>query len=179
MTDTPTAGTWTIDPSHTTITAVARHLVVSRVRGSFREFEGTIDVASDPSESRVSLSINAASIDTGSEDRDAHLRSPDILDVENHPTLTFSSTAIEESGGGWRLVGDLTRRGETHPVEIDFEFLGTFVDPWGNEKAAFTGSGRIEREQWGVSWNAPIEAGGWLVSKHLDIELEVQAALQS
>ncbi len=175
----PATGTWVVDASHSTIGAVARHLVVSKVRGRFEEFEGTITVGEDIMESGVSLTIAAASINTGSEDRDAHLRSPDFLDVENFPELTFTSTSVIPNGTGWRMTGDLTMRGETHPVSIDFEFLGVYPDPWGNQKAAFSGSATIEREKWGVNWNAPLEAGGVLVSKQLEIELEIQAQLQS
>lgn len=175
----PAAGTWVIDPSHSTISAIARHLVVSKVRGSFGEFSGTITVGDNAADSSVSLTIEAASISTGDEDRDGHLRSADFLAVEDHPQLTFASTAVSPNGENWTLTGDLTMRGVSHPVSIDFEFLGVFADPWGNNKAVFSGSTRIEREEWGVNWNAPLEAGGLLVSKHLDIELEIQAALQS
>ena len=175
----PGAGTWVVDPSHSTIGAVARHLVVSKVRGHFGKFDGTITVADEPTESQVTLTIESASITTGSEDRDNHVRSPDFLDVENHPQLSFVSTSVTPKGEGWSLAGELTLRGQTHPVDVDFEFLGEFTDPWGNLKAAFTGSTRLEREKWGVNWNAPLEAGGLLVSKHLDIELEIQATVQA
>lgn len=176
---TPAVGTWIVDPSHSTIAAVARHLVVSKVRGTFAEFSGKISVGENPAESEVDITIETTSINTQSEDRDAHLRSPDFLDVENYPQITFKSTSVSPSGDNWTLNGELTMRGVTRPVSIDFEFLGTFIDPWGNEKAAFTGATRIEREEWGVNWNAPLEAGGLLVSKHLDIELEIQAALEA
>ena len=149
----PAAGTWVIDPSHSTIAAVARHLVVSKVRGSFGEFSGTITVGESVSESSVALSIEAASISTGAEDRDGHIRSADFLDVENHPQLAFASTSVAANGDGWTLAGDLTMRGVTKPLSIEFEFLGVFADPWGNNKAAFSGSTRIEREEWGVNWN--------------------------
>ncbi len=175
----PVAGTWVIDPSHSTIGAVARHLVVSKVRGHFEKFEGTITVGEDVTESGVSLTIEAGSITTRSADRDAHLKSPDFLDVENHPNLSFTSTSVAAKGSGWELTGELTMRGETHPVTIDFEFLGVYADPWGNQKAAFSGSTTLEREKWGVNWNAPLEAGGLLVSKELQIELEIQAGLQN
>ena len=175
----PAVGTWVVDPSHSTISAIARHLVVSKVRGSFGEFSGTITVAENIAESSVSLTIEAASISTGADDRDGHLRSPDFLAVEDHPQLTFASTSVSPNGDTWTLTGELTMRGVSHPVSIEFEFLGVFVDPWGNNKAVFSGSTRIEREEWGVNWNAPLEAGGLLVSKHLDIELEIQASLQS
>jgi polyisoprenoid-binding protein YceI len=175
----PASGTWIIDPSHSAISAVARHLVVSKVRGTFGEFAGTIIVAEDPSASVIELTIQTASITTNEEDRDTHLRSADFLDTENYPQLTFVSTSITPKDGNWILAGDLTMRGVTHPVEIDFDFLGVFADPWGNQKAAFTGSATLEREQWGASWNAPLEAGGLLVSKKVEIELEIQAALQA
>ncbi|MDF1594835.1 MAG: YceI family protein [Acidimicrobiia bacterium] len=175
----PATGTWVIDPSHSTISAVARHLVVSKVRGTFGDFAGTIIVTEDPAESVVEFTIQSASITTNAEDRDTHLRSPDFLDTENYPQLTFVGTSVTPQDGHWNLAGDLTMRGVTHPIEIDFDFLGVFADPWGNQKAAFTGSATLVREQWGVNWNAPLEAGGLLVSKKLEIELEIQAALQS
>lgn len=175
----PTVGTWDIDPTHSTVSAVARHLVVSKVRGVFGTFSGTIVVAEDPTQSSVDVTIDAASIDTKVEDRDNHLRSPDFLDVENHPQLHFKSTSVQAHGDDWKVIGDLTMRGETHPVELDMEFLGVMKDPWGNDKAIFEAEAKIEREKWGLSWNAPLETGGVLVSKEFKIEIAAQAAKQA
>lgn len=169
-------GTWNIDPSHTNIGAVARHLGFSKVRGSFKGFEGSIVVGDSLADSSVSLTIDAASIDTGVADRDSHLRSGDFLDVENHPTVEFVSTEVREAGAGYEVLGDLTMRGVTQPITLDMEFLGLMADPWGNEKAIFTATTGLERERWGLTWNAALESGGLLVSKTFKIELEVQAA---
>jgi polyisoprenoid-binding protein YceI len=175
----PVPGTWVVDPSHSTIAAVARHLMVSKVRGTFGEFGGAITVAEKPEESSVSLTIDASSIDTRSADRNNHLRSPDFLDVESYPEITFSSVSVRTESAGWVVAGELTIRDTTRHVEIPFEFLGVYTDPWGNAKAAFSGSTTLDREAWGMTWNAPLETGGVLVSKKLDVEIELQAALQS
>lgn len=172
----PAPGTYVFDPTHTKIEAVARHLMVTKVRGHFREYEGTVVVAEDPAESSVELIIKADSIDTGTPDRDGHLRSPDFLDVENHPTLTFRSTSIVPDGDSWKLVGDLTIIGKTNPVTLDLEFLGVIPDPWGNHKAAFSASGQFNRHDFGLSWNVPLDGGGVLVSEVFKIEIEAQLA---
>ena len=172
----PKAGTYAIDPTHTQIELTARHLMVSKVRGSFKEFSGAITIGESPAESSVEVSIGAASIDTGVEDRDSHLRSPDFLDAENHPTISFASTAVDQDGASFRLVGDLTIKDVTRPITLDMEYLGANVDPWGNEKVAFAANGTFDREAWGLAWNVALEAGGWLVSKHFEIDIAVQAA---
>lgn len=173
----PQTGTWTIDPAHTTIGASVKHLMASRVRGSFREFEGTIEMGDRPETSSVVVTIDAASVDTGVADRDAHLRSPDFLDVENHPTLTFRSTDVRAVGGDrYEMDGEMTIRGVTRPVTLDVHYLGIVNDPWGNAKAMFSASTEIDREAWGLTWNQALETGGWLVGKKISIELEVQAA---
>lgn len=172
-------GTWKLDPTHTRIGATARHLMVTKVRGHFTGFDGTITVGESPETSSVEVTIDASTINTGTTDRDAHLTSADFLDVENHPQLTFSSTRVVPHGDRWKLIGDLTIRGATHPIELDLEFLGVQTDPWGNQKAAFGLSGTLDREKWGLVWNVALESGGVLVSKKFDIEIEAQAALQS
>ena len=174
----PAAGKWQIDKSHTTVGAVARHLMFSKVRGRFTEFSGTITVAEQPEDSSVEVSIDAASIDTGDAQRDGHLTSADFLDVENYPTLDFRSTLVEAGGDGWTVTGDLTIRSTTRPVELAVEFEGVGTDPWGNDKAVFSATTEINREEFGMVWNAPLEAGGVLVGKTLKIELDVQAAYQ-
>ena len=173
----PTTGTWTIDPAHSAVGFSVRHLMAAKVRGSFKAFSGTIDIADAPEASSVSVSIDAASVDTGAEDRDNHLRSPDFLDVENHPALTFVSTTVRQVAGGYEVDGRLTIRDTTRPVTLDMHYSGVVADPWGNEKAIFSASTKIDREEFGLTWNAPLEAGGVLVGKKVEIELEVQAVL--
>ena len=172
----PATGTWAIDPTHTTVGFSARHLMAAKVRGSFKAFSGSIDISDSPESSSVSVSIDAASIDTGVEDRDNHLRSPDFLDVDNFGSLEFASTAVRAVGGGYEVDGNLTIRDKTVPVQLDMEYAGVMTDPWGNEKAIFSASTKINREDFGLTWNAPLEAGGWLVGKDVQIEIEVQAA---
>lgn len=172
----PAKGTWKMDPGHTIVGAVARHLMVTKVRGRFRVFEGVIQVADTPEESAVEITIDAASIDTGSADRDTHLRSPDFLDVQNHPTVAFRSTNVQRTGDTTlRVTGDLTIRGTTRPIVLDVEYDGLVEDPWGGKRAAFTVRGELEREAWGMTWNVALEKGGVLVSKKLQLEIEVQA----
>ncbi len=171
----PQTGTWTLDPTHTRIGFVARHLMVTKVRGSFNSFSGTIEVADPIEESSVRVSIDAESIATGTEDRDAHVRSADFLNVENHPTLTFETTGVRQDGSDYLIDGVLTIVGVANPVTLEVEFDGIATDPWGNTKAGFTASTTINREDWGLTWNAPLEAGGVLVSKEIKIEIEAQA----
>lgn len=171
----PAAGVYEIDGAHSSVEAVARHLMVAKVRGRFSDLAGTITVGQTPEESGVEVSIKAESIDTREAQRDNHLRSPDFLDVENHPELTFRSTGVDE---GWKVHGELTIRGTTRPVTLDTQYLGTFKSPMGPTVAAFSASTTINREEFGMTWNAPMETGGMLVGKDLKIELEIQAALQ-
>lgn len=175
----PQTGDWVIDPAHSSIEAVARHMVVTKVRGHFEEFSGTVHIDEDSAKSWAEASIKAASINTNSPDRDAHLRSPDFLNADEYPELSFKSTRLShKSGRRFEVVGDLTIRGETHPVTLDVQFGGVVTDPFGQVKALFSASTKLEREKWGVNWNQALEAGGVLVSKTLDIEIEVQATLQ-
>jgi polyisoprenoid-binding protein YceI len=170
-------GTYAIDPSHSRVGFVARHAMVTKVRGSFDDFEGTgwFD-ADDPTRSHLQLAIQAASIDTRNADRDAHLRSNDFFDMEHHPEITFVSTAVDVvDTDRFRVTGDLTIKGVTRPVAVDFEYTGTAVDPFGHERIGFEGTATINRKDWGVSWNAALEAGGVLVSEKVTLELEVSA----
>ena len=176
---TPTAlsGTYAIDPSHSRIGFVARHAMVTKVRGSFNEFSGTgyFD-AEAPSRSSVNLTIEAASIDTRNADRDAHLRGNDFLDMETYPQITFASTAVEQvDEENYRVTGDLTIKGVTRPVTVDFEYTGSAVDPFQNLRVGFEGKTTINRKDWGVNWNAALEAGGVLVSEKVTLEFEVSA----
>jgi polyisoprenoid-binding protein YceI len=172
----PSAGRWEIDPAHTSAEFVGRHLMVTKVRGSFQNVSGSIVVADDPLESEVEVVIDATSLSTGSADRDGHLKSADFFDVENYPEIRFVSTSVRSNGSSWKLEGDLTIKDVTKPVELDFEFMGLVDDPWGNSKAAFSASTEILREDWGLNWNVALESGGLLVSKKIVIEIEVQAS---
>ena len=171
------SGTYAIDPAHSRIGFVARHAMVTKVRGSFNEFEGTgyFD-AEDPSRSHLQLTIKAASIDTRNADRDAHLRGNDFFDMQAYPEITFTSTAVEHvDGDSYRVTGDLTIKGVTRPVTVDFEYTGTAIDPWGNRRLGFEGRTTVNRKDWGVTWNAALEAGGVLVSEKVTLEFEVAA----
>lgn len=175
----PESGTWQIDPAHTSVEFVARHLMVTKVRGRFSDVSGTIDVADNPLDSAVSVTIQVGSVTTGAADRDGHLVSPDFFDVDNHPEMTFVSTGVRSNGDGWTLDGGLTIKGVTKPVALDFDFLGLVDDPWGNAKAAFSAGAEIMREDWDLSWNVALETGGVLVSKKITLEIEIQTTLAS
>ena len=172
----PSAGRWDIDPAHTSAEFVGRHLMVTKVRGSFQNVSGSIVVADDPLESEVEVVIDASSLSTGAADRDGHLKSADFFDVETYPEIRFVSTSVSPNGSSWKLEGDLTIKDVTKSVVLDFEFVGLVDDPWGNSKAAFSASTEILREDWGLNWNVALESGGLLVSKKIVIEIEVQAS---
>jgi polyisoprenoid-binding protein YceI len=176
----PTAGTFALDPTHTRVGFVARHLMVSKVRGNFTEVSGEINVAEDPLASSVTVRIPAASIETRVGDRDTHLRSADFLDVEKYPELTFRSTRMTQpSGGKFQLVGELTIRDVTREVTLDVEFEGLATSPWGQEVIGFAASTEIDREEFGITWNQALEAGGVLVGKKITIEIEAEAIRQA
>ncbi len=174
----PAIGTWNIDPAHTTVEFVARHMVVSKVKGRFSEFGGTIVVAEDPTASSVEVTIEAGSVDTRDEKRDAHLRSPDFFDVDNYKQLTFASTSIQQDGNQWKLTGDLTIKDVTKPVTLDLEYLGGGTNPFGNVVAGFEASTEINRKDFGLGWNVALEAGGVLVGDNIQINIDLQAHLQ-
>ena len=165
-----TPGTWTVDPSHSDVAFVARHLMVTRVRGRFTDVSGTVTVAEAFSASTVSAAAAVASVDTGNADRDAHLRSADFFDAETYPEITFASTAVTATS----LTGDLTIKGVTKSVTFDLDFAGVATDPWGNTKAAFEARTEVLRKDWGLTWNAALEGGGVLVSDKIAIVLEIQ-----
>lgn len=175
----PAPGVWQIDQSHSDLRITARHLMVARVRGTFEDLAGTITVAENPLESTVEIEAKAASVTTGTADRDNHLRSPDFLDAEQFPLVTFVSTGITPSGRDWELTGDLTIRGVTKPATFELTFEGEATDPYGNTKAAFSATGEIDRREWGLVWNAPLEGGGVLVSDKFKIEFDVEAAREA
>ena len=171
------SGNYVIDPAHTRIGFVARHAMVTKVRGAFNEFEGSAVVdGTDFTKSTGQLTIQAASIDTRNEQRDAHLRSNDFLAMEEYPQITFVSTAVETTGPtSFDVTGDLTIKGVTNSVTISFEFEGAATDPYGNLRVGFEGSVVINRKDYGVSWNAALETGGVLVSEKITLEFEVSA----
>lgn len=170
-------GSYAIDPTHSRIGFVARHAMVTKVRGNFNEFEGTGYFDADhPENSTVELAISAASIDTRNADRDAHLSSNDFFDTENHRELRFVSTAVEQvDDANYRVTGDLTIKGVTHPVTVDFEYTGTAVDPFDNQRIGLEGTAKVNRKHWGLNWNAALDAGGVLVSEKVTLEIEVSA----
>jgi polyisoprenoid-binding protein YceI len=174
---TTATGTYAIDPTHSRIGFVARHAMVTKVRGSFNEFEGSgyFD-AEDPTRSHLELTITAASIDTRNADRDGHLRSNDFFAMDEHPEIRFRSTQVEVvDPTTYRVTGDLSIKGVTKPVTVDFDFEGTATDPFGNHRIGLEGRTTINRKDWGVSWNAALDAGGVLVSEKVTLELEVSA----
>lgn len=176
----PAAGTWEIDPSHSNVGFIVRHLVVSKVRGQFATFAGTITVGRTPEQSSVSVTIDAASVNTRDERRDGHLRSPDFFDVEKHPQWTFDSTGFVRTGPtSFDLPGNLTIHGITKPVTLKATFDGLVGDPWGGTRAAFTATTEIDRETFDLTWNQALEAGGVMVGKTVKIELEIQAVLKA
>jgi len=171
------AGGWTLDPAHTRIGFSARHAMVTTVRGRFAEFEGAAQIdAANPSASSVKINIKTASIDTGVADRDAHLRSGDFFDVETFPEIGFVGTDVTRVGATtWRVTGDLTIKGATNPLTIDFEATGVARDPFGNLRAGFEGSTTVNRKDWDLTWNAALETGGVLVSENVKLEFDVSA----
>ncbi len=181
--DTPTSaiddltGDYQLDVAHTRLGFVARHAMVTKVRGTFKDFEGTAHLdAADPGKSSAELTIQVASIDTGQEQRDGHLRTNDFFDAENYPTMTFRSTSAEKTDDGtFRLTGDLTVKETTKPIFIDFEHTGSAKDPYGNMRAGFEGTAAINRKDWGLNWNAALETGGFLVSDRVVLEFDVSA----
>lgn len=172
--------TWTIDATHSSVEFAVKHMMFTTVRGRFKDVKGTIEVdEQDPNNSIVNVEIGAASIDTGSPDRDAHLRSADFLDVENHPTLTFRSKrvdgAMKKEGDKFRVTGDLSIRGTVMEVTLDCVYEGQGKDPWGGIRAGSRAETRIDRRDWGLKWNQALETGGILVANEVRIEVEVQA----
>jgi polyisoprenoid-binding protein YceI len=175
----PAAGTWGIDPGHAEVGFVGRHFGLTKVRGRFVDVTGTITIGDNPNDSRVDVTIGTASVHSGDQSRDDHLRSADLFDVAHYPQATFRSTEAAFDGASGTLVGDLTIKGITRPVTLRVDYLGHASDPWGNERAVFSASGKINREDWGLTWNMLLEAGGLLVSKEITIEIEVELIQQS
>lgn len=172
---------WTIDPAHSQIQFKVRHMMISTVTGSFDKFHSDVEMAGeDLASAKVYFVAETASIHTGSENRDKHLRSGDFFDAENHPKLTFKATSIENAGGNeWKVKGDITIRGTTKPITLDMEWNGLNKDPYGNMKAGLNIRGKINRKEFGLNWNAALETGGVLVSDEVRIDCEVQYARAS
>lgn len=168
---------WNIDAIHSGINFSVRHMVVSKVRGRFAKYSGTVDLDDgDLTRSVVEATIDASSVETGTPQRDAHLRSPDFLDVERYPEIRFRSRGIERlEASRYRVVGDLTIRDVTRQVSLDVEYGGRAKDPWGNERVGFIATTSLDRRDFGLQWNQVLEAGGVLVGDRVDVELEVQA----
>jgi len=177
----PEVGVWQIDPSHQAFEFVARHLM-AKVRGRFPGVTGAATIAERPEDSTLEIEIDANTIDTKDETRDAHMRSDDFFGVEEHPKITFRSTGVRPGEGEneWRVDGDLTIRGNSRPVAVEVEFLGSGLDPWGNKRIGFSGAvPEVDREQWGLVWNSPLETGGFLLGKNVRLEIEAELIKKS
>ncbi len=172
-------GTWVLDPSHSEVGFSVRHMMISKVRGHFDIKEATLIAPENPLEASLTAKVDASSLSTKDEGRDQHLRSADFFDVETYPTIDFVSTGVRLEGGDFLVDGDLTIRGTTKPVTFDVDFGGFGSDPWGNYKAGATAKTVINREDFGLTWNAALETGGVLVGKDVTIELDLQGALQA
>jgi polyisoprenoid-binding protein YceI len=170
----PAAGTWTVDPGHAEVGFVGRHLGLTKIRGRFTRVDGTVVIGDDITTSHIEVVTDMTSVSSGDQSRDDHLRSGDFFDVEHHPTATFRSTGIIANGAQGAIAGQLTIKDITQPVTLDVEYLGHATDPWGGQRAVFSASATINREDWDLTWNMLLEAGGLLVSKEIRLEIEVE-----
>ncbi|MDQ4130619.1 MAG: YceI family protein [Actinomycetota bacterium] len=174
----PLPGTYELDRSHSSIEFVSRHLMITKVRGRFSDFEGRIHIDEVPVRSWAEGTVDVGSLDTADERRDAHLRSPDFFDVERFPTMSFRSTRVEPAGdGSWKVHGELTIRDLTRPITFEVQFEGATSDPWGGQRIGFSATAEVDREEWGLTWNQVLEGGGLLVGPKVRIEVSVQAVL--
>jgi polyisoprenoid-binding protein YceI len=173
------AGTWNLDPAHTEIGFAARHMMVSKVRGKFEKYTGTITTAANPLESHAEAEIDLSSITTGNDQRDGHLRGSDFFDVDTHPSMTFRSTGVRPDGDDFQVDGELTIRGITKPITLKVELGGFGPDPYGGVRAGFTAQAVINRSDFGVNWNAAIEGGGVVISDKITIHIEAEAVLEN
>jgi polyisoprenoid-binding protein YceI len=175
----PAAGAYALDPSHSQVGFAVRHVMVSKTRGRFSDFAGTVEIGENPLESSVSVTIQTASIDTRDEQRDGHLRSGDFFDAEAYPTMTYQSRSVRPLGEGRYIVeGDLTIKGVTKPVPLELNFEGGATDPWGGVRIGFSAKAELDREAFGLTWNQALETGGVLVGKKVSIEIEAEAVKQ-
>ncbi|TDC81208.1 YceI family protein [Actinomadura sp. 7K507] len=170
------AGTWNIDPSHSEVTFVIRHLM-TKVRGTFTEFTGSVQIAEELGESTATAEIKMASLDTRNADRDAHVRTADVLDVEKYPTMTFNTKGVRAEGDEYYLDGDLTIKDVTRPLSLRVEFNGVGEDPWGGTRAGFSAETTINRQDWGIEFDIPLKGEKALLSDKVELQLEVQAVL--
>ena len=176
----PAAGTYGLDASHSQVGFAVRHLMVSKTRGRFSDFAGTVEIAENPFESSVSVTIQTGSVDTRDEQRDGHLRSGDFFDVEAWPTMTYQSRSVREAGKGHYVVeGDLTIKGVTRSVPLELTFEGGATDPWGGVRIGFSAKAELDREGFGLTWNQALETGGVVVGKKVTIEIEAEAIRQA
>jgi polyisoprenoid-binding protein YceI len=173
------AGTYEIDPSHSSAAFQVRHLGLSKVRGSFERFTGTVVVDEDPASSSVVVTLDADSFTTGDADRDGHVKSGDFLDIEQFPTLTYRSTGVRQDGSDWVVEGELTIKDVTRPVPLTVEFEGAGNDPWGNARLGFSATTEFDREDFGITWNQALETGGVLVGKKVKVSIDVELVAQS
>ena len=173
------AGTWVIDPSHSEVAFSVRHLMVSKVKGNFETFEGTITIGENPLDSSVTAEVDLGSINTRDEARDGHLKSADFFEVESHPKLTFASTSVIADGDDYKVTGDLTIKGVTKQVVLDLEFNGVHPDPWGGTRSGFSAETEISRKEFGVDFEIPMDGGGVVVGDKIKVLLEVEAVLQA
>ncbi len=172
----PSSGTWDFDPGHTTIAFEGRHLMVTNVRGRFLRFAGVMVTTNDPNDAVVDVVIESESLESGNPTRDEHLRSADFFDVERFPTIAFhASSPVHVAGNRWGATGDLTICGVTRSVEFDVDYGGEIDDPWGNHKLGLSATAVVNRENWGLTWNLALEAGGLVVSKQIRLTIEVEA----
>jgi polyisoprenoid-binding protein YceI len=175
MSNQPAPGTYSIDTGHSYVGFAVKHFGLSKVKGEFQKFDGTVTIAEVPTESSVEVSIDAASFNSRDDQRDGHIRSADFLDVETFPQLTFASTGVRADGDGWVVSGDLTIHGVTRPVDLATEFEGAIDDPYGLERIAFSAETEIDRTDFGLTWNQTLETGGLVVGKKVKVTLEVEA----
>lgn len=173
-----TAGTWTLDPTHSEVTFSVRHLAISKVRGSFKKFDATVVTGENPLDTTVTASIDMASVDTNQKDRDGHLLTSDFFAIDEFPTMDFTSTSVTENGDHFDITGDLTLRGVTKSVVLKGEFGGIITDGYGQTKAGFSATTKIDRTEFGVNWNAALEAGGFTLGNDVTINIELQVVLQ-
>jgi polyisoprenoid-binding protein YceI len=175
----PEAGTWVFDTGHSRMGFEGRHLMISRIRGAFMDFHGALHVGAGPEETTAELTIQAASLESGFADRDNHLRSADFFDVGTYPEIRVRIDGLRHiAGDTWAATADLTVRDITRPVSVAIEFFGMRLDPWGNRKLGFLASAEIDREEWGLTWNAVMEGGGLVAGKRVRLEIDVEAVLQ-
>jgi polyisoprenoid-binding protein YceI len=175
----PAPGTWDIDPGHTDVAFVGRHFMVTKVRGRFTGVTGSVLIAEEMNDSRVEVTIDMATVESGSQARDEHIRSDELFDVERYPTATFRSVSVDWSGSRGTVLGDLTIHGVTRRVPLDVTFEGYVRDPWGGDRSVFSARTKVNREDFGINWNVALEAGGLLVSKEVSIEIDLETVLRT